>query len=253
MNSDLKSVKEAKVGVYKFDPSEASLPNFLPLVLNAVNLQLSGNAILGNSNYIFIKGSEGGTFEEPQIGDLRISYRVLYSGFNATIFGKLNGDRIIPYNDMQKGAFLYALRGGTREQAIIALHNEYLADLWQTRLLGFLLMWAGFTAILRPLSVILSIIPFLGALSRSIINTITFLLALVFSVVTIIISILGHNIPALIFVFIVLVVIVSFIILRHKAKINNTPSKVQPSSSGPANPQQTPSTAASGHTERPSE
>lgn len=256
LNSDLKSVKEAEVGVYKFDPAIASLPNLLPLMLNAVNLQLSGNAILGNSNYIFVKKSESGTFMNPQIGDLRISYKVLYSGFNATIFGKLNGDRIIPYDDVQKGISLYALRNGTREQAILALHSEYLTDLWTTRLIGFLLMLVGFSAIFSPLSVILSIIPFIGALSRSIINAITFLLALVFTVITILISIIVHNVAAFIFILIVLVAVVSFIILRHKAKINNTSSdelKVQSNSSEPTNSQQASNAAADEHTEGPSE
>ncbi len=50
-----------------------------------------------NENYIFIHNSPSGTPENLEHGDIRISYYVLYTGFEGNLFGKLNGKYIEPY------------------------------------------------------------------------------------------------------------------------------------------------------------
>src|SRR3989338_7413697 len=94
LDSYTNKVTAATIGVYNLDPQSVTLPNFSQLPLNSQNITLSDGATLANDSYLFIKKSEGGTFDSPQVGDLRISYHVLRPGFDGTIFGKLSGSKI---------------------------------------------------------------------------------------------------------------------------------------------------------------
>ena len=60
------------------------------------------------------------------------------------------------------------------------------------------MMWMGLASILGPISVLLSVIPALGSISKSLVSGITFVIALVLSAVAILISMLFHNLLVLI-------------------------------------------------------
>ena len=171
---------------------------------------------------MFIKKSENGSFDNPQIGDLRVSYYVLRSGFDGTIFGKLSGDKIDPYFD-QSGNKLYGLFIGTRDQAINMLHSDYTKLLWILRMVGFLLMWFGLVALFGPISVVLDFLPIFGTISRSIIGIITFLAAFVLTIVTILISMIVHSLIVLIVVLAITIgaIIAYFKIIKNKKKMNS--------------------------------
>lgn len=225
-------VTTATIGVYNFDPQSVTLPNFSQLPLNSQNVTLSDGAVLANGSYIFIKKSADGTFDNPQVGDLRISYHVLRPGFDGTIFGKLSGSKIDPYFDPD-GNNLYRLFIGTRDHAISTLHTEYTISLWIWRLFGFLLMWFGLSALFGPISVLLDFLPIFGAISRSVIRAITFLAAFVLTIVTILVSMIAHSLIALIIALVVTVgaTIAFLVIWRNKKKasgvVANAPIPVQ--------------------------
>jgi len=193
------------------------LPDFKKLSLNTQNVELSQGAILANDSYIFIRRSENGTFDNPQIGDLRISYYVLPSNFEGTLFGKLNGNKIDPYFD-KNGNRLYRLFYGTRDEAIATFRSEYTTSLWILRFIGFLMMWVGVILLFEPISVVMDILPIFGALSRSLIGIITFLVALILSIVTIIVSGIIHNIIALIISIGIVIAIIIFYFIKIKKK-----------------------------------
>lgn len=217
LGSYTNKVTAATVGVYHFDPQSVTLPNFSPLSLHAQNVTLSDGATLANGSYLFINKSGGGTFDSPQVGDLRISYRVLRPGFDGTIFGKLNGSKIDPYFD-QDGNNLYRVFTGTRDQGIATLHTEYTTLLWILRLVGFLLMWFGLSALFGPISILMNILPIFGAISRSLIGVITFLVAFLLTSVTILVSMLLHSFLALMIALVIIVgaIIVFFVVLKNK-------------------------------------
>jgi len=219
LDSYTNKVTAATIGAYNFDPQSVTLPNFSQLPLNSQNVTLSDGATLANDSYIFIKKSESGTFDSPQVGDLRISYHVLRPGFDGTIFGKLSGSKIDPYFD-QDGNNLYRLFIGTRDQAISTLHTEYTTLLWILRLVGFLLMWFGLSALFGPISVLLDFLPIFGAISRSVIGIITFLVAFVLTIVTILVSMIAHSLIALIIALVIIVgAITAFLVmLKNKKK-----------------------------------
>ena len=219
LDSYTNKVTAATIGVYNLDPQSVTLPNFSQLPLNSQNITLSDGATLANDSYLFIKKSEGGTFDSPQVGDLRISYHVLRPGFDGTIFGKLSGSKIDPYFD-QDGNNLYRVFIGTREQGIATLHTEYTTLLWILRLVGFLLMWFGLSALFGPISVLMDILPIFGAISRSLIGVITFAVAFVLTIVTILVSMIVHSLIALIIALVITVgaIIAFFVMLKNKKK-----------------------------------
>lgn len=235
-DSYINKVTAAKVGIYNFDPQRVTLPNFSKLHLNSQNVILSPEIILANDTYLFMRKSENGTLENPQIGDLRISYNVLYSNFEGTIFGKLNGNKIDPYFD-KDGNRLYRLFVGTREVGIATLHTEYTTLLWILRLVGFLMMWFGLMALFGPISVLLDVLPIFGAVSRSLISVITFLVALVLSIVTIFISMLLHNLIALIVALVVAIggIVYFFVFFKNKRAATVTVGTQSTSTAPPVN------------------
>jgi hypothetical protein len=72
---------------------------------------------------------------------------------------------------------------------------------WILRLVGFLLMWVGLSLCFGPITTFLDVLPFLGSASRFVIGLVTFAVALLLSAITIVISMLVHNLLALIVVF----------------------------------------------------
>jgi hypothetical protein len=201
ITSDSWEADNAKIGVYSFSPSEASLPSLEELTLTDSNVTLSERATRPNSEYLFIKGSEAGTsmIDTPALGDVRIAYRVLEPGFDGTLFGRVQAAEIENYTT-EDGDQLYRLFTGSREEAIASMHGEHVTSTWIFRLVGFLVMWFGLMALLGPISVVMDILPVFGALSRSLIGAMTFVVALVTSIAVIIVSMLLHSLVAMIVV-----------------------------------------------------
>jgi hypothetical protein len=85
-----------------------------------------------------------------------------------------------------------------REGAIQEMNTEYVVIGWILRLVGFLLMWIGLGLCFGPITAFLDVLPFLGSAGRFVIGLVALPVALVLSVITIVISILAHNILALI-------------------------------------------------------
>ena len=222
LESSTSKVVEATIGVYNFNPLTVMLPDFEKIPLNAQNTTLREGVILANDSYLFMRKSQTGTFENPSIGDLRISYYALRSGFTGTIFGTLNNSRIESYVD-QDGNNLYRIFTGTREQGIAAYHSEYTTVLWILRLVGFLMMWFGLMALFGPISVLLDILPIFGSLSRSLIGIMTLAISLILAIVTILVSMVLHNFIALIIALVVTVIaMVIFFIVIKKKKMNKS-------------------------------
>jgi hypothetical protein len=176
-----------KLGVYSIDPQNMELPKPVPLGLTAEML-LPGQTLSGG--LIF---SGKGTLQSPQVGDLRISYAAVPSPINVTAFGKLEEDSLVPY--LYKGKDkLYRAVKGSRDEAIAQMAAEHSAAVWAVRIVGFLMMWGGLFLFLNPLNAILKVLPWLGTAGRWMTGIITFPVALVLTVITVVIAIVAHNI-----------------------------------------------------------
>ena len=217
------TVSSAKIGAYDVNFDGLELPKFKKLSLDEEMLDLSEVGKL-QQNYVYIPyvedymGTAQGSLSSPDIGDIRISYTVLDNNSDGTIFGKINGSNLETYYDADTEKSLYRFFDGGRDQALAILHGEFKMMLWMMRLLGFVMMWVGLASIFGPISVLLDVVPVFGALSRSVVGFITFLVALVLSIITIIISMIMHSIVALIITVLVVCGIVLYIMKKKGTK-----------------------------------
>lgn len=193
VDSDYFTVSSATVGAYDINPNKITLPGFKPITLEKANLTFPEDVKLSGNKYLF-KGVED--MQNPIVGDVRISYSIVPAKFDGTVFGKLNGSKVDPY--VQKKAKLYRAFYGTRDEAIMTMATEHKILTWILRAVGFLMMWIGLGMVLGPVSVLLDVVPFFGKVSRFAIGAATFLVALVLSITTILVSMIFHNIIALI-------------------------------------------------------
>ncbi len=213
----------SRVGKYYFEAKNTGLTGYKDLSLNESNINLvaentdsleqeivaedslDANSEENNSledkesieqNIIF-QGK--GSVANPEIGDLRISYQVVRQGKTATVFGKVEDNRVLPYRYNDNDLF-YTLKEGTYDQAINSLNSDYRASLWAFRIIGFILLWISLLLILSPVKEVLNFIPVLGTIAKSFFPVFTFIIAGLIAVVTIILSIIIHNILLLIFI-----------------------------------------------------
>ena len=204
LSNNVKRVKSAKLGIYDVDMHNVKLPFCgQGIQLDKGNVVLSDGVKLANSKYLF-KGK--GALDSPEIGDLRISYFAINDPlYPATIFGKLDSSsEMISLFYTKNDRKIYRVFEGTRDSAIALMHEEYKLFLWLFRLIGFLMMWIGLVFLLRPLSVFLDVVPFLGSLGMFGIFLSTLLVSLVASITTIVVSIIAHSLIALIVVMLAL-------------------------------------------------
>lgn len=192
-------VSEASVGAYKFLPSSVIFPPGVNVSLSPENVILNKNAQLVG-DYIFIGQ---GSFTEPQIGDLRISFKAVMSGSTVTLFGKLEGNEVHPY--YQNGNKLYRIFHGSRDEAIAQMAKEYKVSIWLFRLFGFLMMWLGLVLLFELLNTILDIVPIVGGISRLVISISTLVVALALSLATIVVSKITHNFILLILTLLIII------------------------------------------------
>jgi hypothetical protein len=187
------TVGEAKVGAYTLDPAQLSFPSTQAVRLNSemIPAQSPGKLV---GEYLF---DGRGTLQNPQLGDLRITYAAVPNNTQATVFGTQSGSAITPYLYRGEDTFYRAI-GGNRAQAIDQLETEHNVLTWILRLVGFLMMWFGMSMVLGPITAFLKVLPFLGSLSGFAIGAMTFGIALALTVITVIIAIIAHSLIALI-------------------------------------------------------
>jgi hypothetical protein len=108
----------------------------------------------------------------------------------------LTGNKIGAY--IHEDVKLYRVFYGSRGEAISTMKTEFKILTWVLRGVGFFLMWIGLSSILGPVNIVLDFLPIAGKISRFIIGLLSFITALILSIVTILVSIIFHNIFLLI-------------------------------------------------------
>ncbi|MEK7183821.1 MAG: TMEM43 family protein [Patescibacteria group bacterium] len=193
------TVSSAMVEQYGFTPEVIDLPVLSPVTLKADKVSLTQNATLVSEAYIYVRNSTTGTYQAPQLGDERVSYAVLPVPFEGTVFGKLDGSTIDPFVT-KKGDTFYRVFNETHDESVARLHAEYTTALWAFRVFGFLMMWFGLALLFTPIRSVLDFVPILGGIGKAVIAFITFVVALILSAVTVVVSAVLHNLIAVIIV-----------------------------------------------------
>lgn len=173
---------------YTVDLRSLDLPDADPLVLDRERVILDKDRTI-SGEYIFVgKGS----LAEPQVGDLRIHFQVVPSGRTATLFGRVEGERIVPYLHRDRD-WLYRAFFSLREDALAEMSEEYRFALWGMRFFGLLLYWASLLLLFSPLTRLLGGVPFLGGLSKGLIAVVTFVIAALLALLVMGIAWFFHN------------------------------------------------------------
>lgn len=202
---------KGRVNNYTFDPSQARLTS-PEAIVPGEGLRLPEWGYQ-EGEYLYIGV---GSPSRPAIGDVRISYTAVQSGRTVSLYGLLQGNEVAPF--VQGGDKLYGIWAGGHDEARAAMHREYVMIGWFMRIGGFLLMWFGLNLLLSPLTNLLGFIPVLGRLGRGVIWAITFVIALVISLVIIIVSFVAHHWYLLLALVLVGVGITVFVAMRQRKK-----------------------------------
>ena len=214
-------VETASIGAYSLKPNALKLPPTKKVALSneKVNIitgsgsTMSGSGMILVDNYIYV-GS--GSLMKPEIGDTRISFGAVYNGIKGTIFGKKVGNELLPHHD-PKMKEVYRIFEGDRSDALTTLQQEYSFQLWMWRGIGFFVLWMSLLMVLKPLTLILDVVPVLGKFANGAISFVTFLIALVLTIVTSLVSIVLHNVLGLIAVAIISFAICYFALFRKRS------------------------------------
>ena len=103
----------------------------------------------------------------PSIGDVRVSFRQVLPGV-ASVIAKQSGERLSGYKTAA-GTTLEMLTAGTQssEEMFDAAEAANAFMTWILRLVGFLMMFIGLSAVFRPFTVLADVIPVFGAVFRA--------------------------------------------------------------------------------------
>jgi len=125
---------------------------------------------------------------QPRVGDMRVTFKAVYP-HDISLIAKQHGDTFVEYT-AKNGRKLSYLRDGIADAAEMfesaRSGNSFIT--WLVRLGGFLLMFMGLSALLRPLSVLADVLPILGDIVGIGTGVVAGLVALICSLVTIAIA-----------------------------------------------------------------
>jgi hypothetical protein len=195
-------VNKATVGGYEVDLNKLRLPGLESLNLSEDNVTLYNyEELQSDEDYDYIYNGYG-TFEEPDVGDIRIRFSVLKPDNKVTVYGRLDGKELVAHHgEQEKG--LYRVFDGTLDDAKSVLAGEYKTAGTMGEIGVMILMWIGLMLILKPLSVSLELIPFLGKFGKGALVIITAILAFAITkiaatILTVVNSLLGLAVIAIV-------------------------------------------------------
>lgn len=158
----------------------------------------------------------GGTPASPGVGDLRVSFQSIKPGVVSVVAQQM-GQSFAPYQTKAGGTvelLAYEMKSADMMFQTAQSQNKFMT--WILRLIGFFIMMLGLSMILKPLVVLGDVVPFIGTVVGVGTGIISFLVALVLSLVTIAIAWVTFR-PVLAVILLVLAVC-SILLIRSKLK-----------------------------------
>lgn len=102
----------------------------------------------------------------PEVGDLRVSFRTAPAG-DVSVIAAQHGNSFRPYTTSNDQAIDLLKEGmRTAPQMFAAAQSENRILTWILRFVGFVVMAIGISMLLRPLSILADVIPFLGSIAE---------------------------------------------------------------------------------------
>lgn len=152
--------------------AEADLANLAPDLKESARVQ-------GGAFYF------GSKADAPEIGDRRVSFEIVKPGTFSVVAAQI-GDSFEPYQAKAGDSISLIESGAASAETMFqnaASANSLIT--WLLRFVGFVFMTFGFMAIMRPLSVLGSVIPFIGSIIGAGTGLISLVLAVTISLLVI--------------------------------------------------------------------
>ncbi|MBP5640390.1 MAG: TMEM43 family protein, partial [Victivallales bacterium] len=154
----------------------------------------------------------------PQVGDVRVRFRIIRP-HKISIAAAQKGDTFTSYIASNDEKVLLMVNGEkSAAEMFTSAEKSNAIWTWVLRLVGFLLMKAGFGTILHPLSVLADVVPFIGNIVEVGTGLISALFAFPLSLVVIAVAWLFYR-PLLAIVLLAIVIgCVVLLVMKLKAK-----------------------------------
>lgn len=186
-NSKELEAKRVTLGDFTLSDSLASrIDNYSALAMDPnqpVPEVLGANARNYNNGYYI-----GSDPSSPAIGDLRINFEIV-KPTTVSIVSQQQQSTFQPYATKAGGTIELINTGSLDAKAMFNMaHTENSIMTWVIRFVGFMLMGIGLSMVLKPLSVIADVVPFIGNLVGAGIGFIAFIVAAMLSLIVITIA-----------------------------------------------------------------
>lgn len=183
-SQDTIRASQAKLGDFKFGPE------LLHYLSDQISVPLAGQPVTLDS---LPKGAKiegeliyiGENSDSPQVGDVRISFSAIPKGDASVVAEQSAGGFKGFMTKVKKELLLVSSGKKTSTQLFEEARTKNLFIAWAIRVGGFFAMWMGFGLIMRPLSVLGDVIPFVGNLIGAGTGFVAAILAFMLSVVII--------------------------------------------------------------------
>lgn len=190
------------------DSLKRKINNYEPYLVDSS----STAGILSDRFQTYDGGYYSGTPESPNVGDLKVSFKIIKPPLLVSIVARQTGNSFSAY-PTRSGDSLEFLRVGALSAAEMfkKAQEENALLTWVLRGAGCLFMFIGFALVFAPLSVLADVIPFLGNLMELGTGLAALLLAFLVSLVTIAVAWFAYR-PVLSIVLILVAVIIFVVI-----------------------------------------
>lgn len=143
--------------------------------------ELNSNSYTSSGNYLY---NDPRCASNEIEGCERITVNVTpIPSSDMTFLGKLNGDTLSKFTYKDE-AFMSA-SVGDYAQTMAAIKSDDSTKKWIGRFVGFVLMWASFSLLVGPITMLLDFIPFVGTMGSSVIRFVLGIVAFVITAITI--------------------------------------------------------------------
>lgn len=169
------TVSTASIGEFSLSSSLLSSVNsYEPYSISSVDTLKHKNSRIINEGSSNLNSGESlakkifigkGSPSSPQIGDVKVSFEIVKSGEEYSIISKQVGNTFEPYKTSTGSSIQLVSKGvHTAENMFASAQTSNTIITWLLRLLGFLMMFAGLSLIVKPLVVLADVLPFLGSI-----------------------------------------------------------------------------------------
>jgi hypothetical protein len=188
------------------------ISNFEPFPLDSSS---KNDSYKISSNTIYL--GSGNLENNPQIGDVKISFEVVKPSQLVSVISKQSQNRLVPFVG-KNGSTINELMYGEVSADVMfkeAISNNKMTT-WLLRLLGLVLCIIGFTLLFKPLVIIGDFVPFIGSIVGIGTGFLSTILGMIFSFITVAIAWFFYR--PIISIILISVVVLLFIFLLYRRK-----------------------------------